>query len=69
MSGFADAPRMIRARGDVAVWVLGAGDPVLVLHGFPDAPIGMTPLVERLVAATGTELELEQAPIAATRRT
>ena len=51
MSSLNDAPRMIRARGDVAVWELGAGDPVLVLHGFPDAPIGMTPLVERLVAA------------------
>ena len=43
-------PRLVRARADVAVWEAGEGDPVLVLHGFPDAPIGMTPLVDRLVA-------------------
>ena len=43
-------PRLVRARADVAVWEAGEGDPVLVLHGFPDAPVGMTPLVDRLVA-------------------
>ena len=52
MDAFAASPRLVRARGDVAVWEVGAGDPVLVLHGFPDAPVGMRPLVERL-AATG----------------
>lgn len=51
MGTFADEPRIVRARNDLAVWEVGAGDPVLVLHGFPDAPIGMTPLVERLAAA------------------
>ncbi len=45
------APRIVRARGDIAVWDVGAGDPVLVLHGFPDTPQGMRPLVERLTAA------------------
>lgn len=45
------APRIVRARADVAVWEVGAGDPVLVLHGFPDTAQGMRPLVERLVAA------------------
>ncbi len=45
------APRIVRARADVAVWEFGAGDPVLVLHGFPDCPQGMRPLVERLAAA------------------
>ena len=44
-------PRIVRARADVAVWDVGAGDPVLVLHGFPDCPQGMAPLVDRLVAA------------------
>jgi len=51
MNGFDDAPRIVSARNDLAVWDIGAGNPVLVLHGFPDAPIGMTPLVNRLVAA------------------
>ena len=44
-------PRIVRARGDVAVWEVGAGDPVLVLHGFPDCPQGLRPLVARLAAA------------------
>ena len=51
MDEFATAPSFAQARGAVAFWDLGEGLPVLVLHGFPDAPIGMTPLVERLVAA------------------
>ena len=49
MDEFATAPSFAQARGAVAFWDLGEGLPVLVLHGFPDAPIGMTPLVERLV--------------------
>lgn len=44
-------PRIVRARADVAVWEIGDGDPVLVLHGFPDTPQGMRPLVDRLVGA------------------
>jgi pimeloyl-ACP methyl ester carboxylesterase len=51
MAGFADEPRLVRARNDIAVWEVGEGDPVLVLHGFPDTPVGLTPLVERLTAA------------------
>lgn len=50
MDPFALPPSIVRARGDVAVWEAGAGPPVLVLHGFPDAPVGMRPLAERLVA-------------------
>lgn len=46
-----DDPRVVRARADVAVWEAGTGDPVLVLHGFPDIAQGMRPLVDRLVAA------------------
>jgi pimeloyl-ACP methyl ester carboxylesterase len=50
--GWPDTPtRVVRARADVAVWELGEGEPVLVLHGFPDAPIGMRGLAERLAAA------------------
>lgn len=45
------APRLVRARGEVAVWDVGDGDPVLVVHGFPDTPQGMRPLVDRLTAA------------------
>ncbi|MGI9187398.1 MAG: alpha/beta fold hydrolase [Gaiellales bacterium] len=51
MSGFEDAPRIVEARNHLAVWEVGEGDPVLVLHGFPDAPVGLTPLVSRLAAA------------------
>jgi pimeloyl-ACP methyl ester carboxylesterase len=51
MAGFADPPRIVQARNDIAVWEIGEGDPVLVLHGFPDAPVGMTPLVGRLATA------------------
>ena len=50
MDAFDAAPRIVRARGDVAVWEVGSGEPVLVLHGFPDAPVGLRPLVERLAA-------------------
>ena len=51
MDAFATAPSFAQARGAVAFWDLGEGTPVLVLHGFPDAPIGMSPLVDRLVRA------------------
>lgn len=51
MDGLDAEPRIVRARADIAVWEVGAGDPVLVLHGFPDAPVGMRPLVSRLAAA------------------
>ena len=51
MSAFESTPLLVQARGAVAVWSIGEGQPVLVLHGFPDAPIGMSPLVERLVTA------------------
>ncbi len=51
MDAFEREPRIVDARAAVAVWTIGEGDPVLVLHGFPDAPIGMRPLVDRLVAA------------------
>lgn len=51
MDAFERTPQLVQARGAVAVWSVGEGTPVLVLHGFPDAPIGMTPLVERLVTA------------------
>ena len=51
MDGLDAEPRIVRARADIAVWEEGAGDPVLVLHGFPDAPVGMRPLVSRLAAA------------------
>lgn len=51
MSIFERTPLLVQARGAVAVWSIGEGRPVLVLHGFPDAPLGMSPLVERLVAA------------------
>ncbi|MGI9117283.1 MAG: alpha/beta fold hydrolase [Gaiellales bacterium] len=44
-------PRIVRARGDLAVWEVGEGEPVLVLHGFPDAPVGMRPRVGRLAGA------------------
>lgn len=51
MDEFTSAPSLAQARSAVAYWDIGDGTPVLVLHGFPDAPIGMAPLVERLVKA------------------
>lgn len=41
------------ARAPVACWELGAGTPVLVLHGFPDHAVGMLSLAERIAAAGG----------------
>ena len=51
MPGFDETPRTVQARGELAVWEVGTGDPVLVIHGFPDAPVGLRPLVERLAGA------------------
>jgi pimeloyl-ACP methyl ester carboxylesterase len=41
-------PRLVRARADVAVWELGEGDPILLLHGFPDHPLGLSVLAGEL---------------------
>jgi pimeloyl-ACP methyl ester carboxylesterase len=38
------------ARAEIAVWEVGAGSPVLVVHGFPDHPIGMLDLADRISA-------------------
>jgi len=43
--------RFVQARGRVAVWELGEGSPVLLLHGFPDHPVGMLAFAERIAAA------------------
>ena len=32
---------MIRARADIAVWIWGQGEPAVLVHGFPDHPIGL----------------------------
>ena len=32
---------VIRARGEIAVWIWGKGEPVVLVHGFPDHPIGL----------------------------
>jgi pimeloyl-ACP methyl ester carboxylesterase len=45
-------PQMVALRrGDLAVWTLGAGPGVLVLHGFPDHAIGMRSLAEAIAGA------------------
>jgi pimeloyl-ACP methyl ester carboxylesterase len=44
-------PRTVAARAPIAVWELGSGAPVLVLHGFPDHAPAMLPLAERIAAA------------------
>jgi len=41
---------MVRARGDVAVWDVGEGEPVLLMHGFPDHAIGLLDAADRLAA-------------------
>jgi len=43
--------RLIRARGEVAVWELGEGEPVLLMHGFPDHAVGLLGAAERLARA------------------
>jgi pimeloyl-ACP methyl ester carboxylesterase len=43
--------RLIRARGEVAVWELGDGEPVLLMHGFPDHAVGLLGAAERLAQA------------------
>jgi pimeloyl-ACP methyl ester carboxylesterase len=40
--------RLIRARGEVAVWEVGEGEPVLLMHGFPDHAVGLLGAAERL---------------------
>jgi pimeloyl-ACP methyl ester carboxylesterase len=36
-------------RAEIAYWDLGEGDPVLLLHTFPDHALGMLPVAEELV--------------------
>jgi pimeloyl-ACP methyl ester carboxylesterase len=43
----------VTARGRIACWELGSGEPVLVLHGFPDHALGMLSHAERIAAAGG----------------
>jgi pimeloyl-ACP methyl ester carboxylesterase len=45
--------RLIRARGDVAVWELGAGEPVLLMHGYYLADVGHWPHLEAPDAVHG----------------
>jgi pimeloyl-ACP methyl ester carboxylesterase len=40
--------RLIRARGEVAVWEVGEGEPVLLMHGYPDHAVGLLGAAERL---------------------
>lgn len=56
-----DPDVVVAARADVACWRLGAGLPVLVLHGFPDHGLGMVRLGER-IAAAGAEAILPALP-------
>lgn len=42
---------VVRARGDIAVWEWGTGTPVLMVHGFPDHPLGLEPTATILAAA------------------
>jgi pimeloyl-ACP methyl ester carboxylesterase len=43
--------RIVPARAGVAVYERGAGEPVLLVGGFPDHAIGLVPLAESLAAA------------------
>ena len=43
--------RIVPARAGVAVYERGAGEPVLLVGGFPDHAIGLLPLAESLAAA------------------
>jgi pimeloyl-ACP methyl ester carboxylesterase len=40
----------VEARAEVAYWDLGSGDPILLLHTFPDHSLGMLPVAERFAA-------------------
>lgn len=40
--------RVIRARGDIAIWERGIGPTVVCIHGFPDHAVGMLPLAESI---------------------
>src|SRR3954468_1216078 len=42
---------IVRARAGVAVYERGAGEPVLLVGGFPDHAIGLLPVAEALAAA------------------
>jgi pimeloyl-ACP methyl ester carboxylesterase len=41
----------VRARGEIALWEWGAGPPVLMVHGFPDHPLGLEPTARALAEA------------------
>jgi pimeloyl-ACP methyl ester carboxylesterase len=43
--------RIVPARAGIAVYERGAGDPVLLVGGFPDHAIGLLPLADALAAA------------------
>ena len=42
--------RVIQARAELAVWEVGVGEPVVLVHGFPDHPLGLLPFAERIAA-------------------
>jgi pimeloyl-ACP methyl ester carboxylesterase len=42
---------VVHARGEIAVWEWGQGTPVLIVHGFPDHPIGLESTVRALADA------------------
>ena len=50
MSRSLDPTRLIGARGDVAVWEVGDGEPILLMHGFPDHAVGLLDAAERFGA-------------------
>jgi pimeloyl-ACP methyl ester carboxylesterase len=50
MSRSLEPSRLIAARGDVAIWDVGEGEPVLLMHGFPDHAIGLLDAAERFAS-------------------
>lgn len=46
-----EAATTVQARGRLAYWEEGDGAPALVLHGFPDHPLGMQQLAARIARA------------------
>ena len=53
MDWSAQNPSRFAGASDVlAIWEVGSGQPVLLVHGFPDHPIGLEPLAKAL-AETG----------------